>query len=547
MRRSSGYCALLAILIAAAFWFIVAGSAAGQPPSAQSLPPVAGDRSWSDGRLSVASDCPLSDTVNSPEIPGSKPGIDRGKLENGKEDEQNENGKEKEEKKEAGEKQEEQKKLLPEGWNFRGQATLIPQFDPGFSAKYSGPNSLNPSGDRQGTITADLYTGVPLWHGAEFHTDLLMWQGFGLGGTFGLEAFPNLDAFKAGTVAPRFMFAHLFVRQTFGLGGEQEDVPDGPLTLTGKQDVSRLTITVGRLSATDIFDKNSYAHDPHTQFLNWALNTNASWDYGQDTIGFTTGIAFELNQPDWALRYGWLQMPGLLNGFTSDDRIFMWPADVTTTDGEFWKSWAMMTELERSWRIQDHPGAIRLQAWIDQAHFANFAVATALLRANPPPPDAPQGAGSTIPAAAFAYRYKYGLGVNWEQEITKNVGMFSRFGWNDGHNVAWTFTDVNWTVSLGLSVKGAAWHRPGDTVGLAGVLCGASSQQQAFLKAGGTGITDGDGNLSYDCEKAVEAYYDFAIGKSCHLAVDYQFFADPAFNRDRGPVNVFGARLHWEF
>ncbi len=38
----------------------------------------------------------------------------------------------------------------------------------------------------------------------------------------------------------------------------------------------------------------------------------------------------------------------------------------------------------------------------------------------------------------------------------------------------------------------------------------------------------------------------FAIGKGCHLAFDYQFFADPAFNSDRGPVNVFGVRLHWE-
>jgi high affinity Mn2+ porin len=505
MPRSSGYRALPAILIAASFWFIVAGAAASQQ------------------------------------------GIDRGIPENGKEDEQKKNAKEEEEKKENGEKEEEQKKLLPEGWNFHAQTTLIPQFDPGFSAKYSGPNSLNPSRDRQATITADLYTGAPLWNGAEFHADLLMWQGFGLSGTFGLEAFPDGDAFKAGTVTPRFMFAHFFVRQTLGLGGEQEDVPDGPLTLLGKQDVSRLTITVGRLSATDIFDKNTYAHDTHTQFFNWAMNTNLAWDYGQDTIGFTTGIAFELNQSDWALRFGWFQMPGMMNGFTADDRIFMWPANVTTTDGEFWKSWGMITESERRWRINDHPGAIRLQAWIDQANFASFNVATALLLASPPPHDAPQGAGSTIPAAAFGYRYKYGFGMNCEQEIMKNIGMFSRLGWNDGHNAAWTYTDANWTVSLGLSVKGAGWRRPGDTFGFSGVLSGASSQQQAFLKAGGTGILDGDGNLSYDCEKAVEAYYDFAIGKTCHLAVDYQFFADPAFNRDRGPVNVFGVRLHWEY
>ena len=99
-----------------------------------------------------------------------------------------------------------------------------------------------------------------------------MWQGFGLSQTYGIEAFPNGDAYKAGTMTPEFMFARLFVRQTFGLGGEQEDVPDGQLTLAGKQDISRLTFTVGRFTPTDIFDNNTYAHDPHTQFMNWAMS-----------------------------------------------------------------------------------------------------------------------------------------------------------------------------------------------------------------------------------------------------------------------------------
>jgi high affinity Mn2+ porin len=153
----------------------------------------------------------------------------------------------------------------------------------------------------------------------------------------------------------------------------------------------------------------------------------------------------------------------------------------------------------------------------------------------------------TVPAAAFGFHTKYGFGVNWEQEIAKNVGTFGRLGWQDGHIAAAVFTDADWTVQLGLSVKGAAWRRPGDTFGFLGNLVGASSQQQALLKAGGTGILNGDGNLTYACEKSLETYYDFAVGKNFHLAFDYQFFADPAFNRDRGPVNVFAARLHWEY
>jgi high affinity Mn2+ porin len=510
----------------------------------------------------LLSTCPALAQTDNIAVEGDSNKVDDKKDENGRDKEKN--GKDKEpdkndkanrngddKKDEDGkdkDKEEDKCKLLPEGWNFHAQTTIIPNLQPGFGAKYSGPNSLGPGKDRRASISADAYLGAPLWHGAEFHADFLMWQGFGLSNSFGLEAFPDADAYKAGTVDPRFMLSHFFVRQTFGLGGEQEDVPDGPYTLPGKRDVSRLTLTVGRLNMAELFDNNTYNHDPHTQFMSWA-NTMLTWDYPADTIGFTTGIAFELNQPDWAVRYGWFQLPSLPNGFTSDDRIFMWPVEPgeKTSTGEFWKQWGMMLELERRWRIEDHPGAIRPQAWLDQGRLAPFGVATRLLLASPPPPNTPAGVEITIPAAAFGFHYKYGFGLNWEQEIAKNVGLFGRLGWQDGHIAAATFTDADWTVQLGLSVKGAAWRRPGDTFGILGNLVGASSQQQAFLKAGGTGILNGDGNLSYDSEKSIETYYDIAIGKNLHLAFGYQFFADLAFNRDRGPVSVFAGRLHWDY
>lgn len=443
---------------------------------------------------------------------------------------------------------EDNKKLLPKGWNFHAQTTITPNFQPGFGALYSGPNSLGTAPDRQGMVTADLYFGAPLWHGAELHLDVLMWQGFGLSNSFGLENFPNADAYKAGTQDPRFMLSHIFARQTFGLGGEQEDVPDGPFTLPGKRDVSRLTVTAGRMNMAELFDFNTYNHDPHTQFMSWS-STMLTWDYPADTIGFTTGIAFDLNQPDWAVRYGWFQLPSHPNGFTSDDRIFLWPVEPgeQTSNGEFWKQWGMMLELERRWRIEDHPGAVRLQAWTDYGRFASYNSATRLLILNPPPPNTPAGAEITVPQAAFGFHAKYGFGVNWEQETYKKIGLFGRAGWQDGQTAAASFNDANWTAQLGVSIKGDAWRRPGDNFGFMGNLVGASSQQQAFLKAGGTGILNGDGNLTYACEKSIETYYDLAITKGFHLALDYQLFGDLAFNRDRGPVSVFAGRVHWEY
>jgi hypothetical protein len=95
--------------------------------------------------------------------------------------------------------------------------------------------------------------------------------------------------------------------------------------------------------------------------------------------------------------------------------------------------------------------------------------------------------------------------------IGQNVGIFSRLGWNDGQQDAWTFTDIDYTASLGLSVRGKAWHRPHDTFGLGGVLSGAARANQRFLEAGGEDILDGDGKLNYGWEKALEAYYDLDV------------------------------------
>ena len=430
-------------------------------------------------------------------------------------------------------------------WNFHVQNTVIVQGDPAFPARYSGPNSLNRAGEVQETVTLNFFSGVRLWRGAEAHMDFLIWQGFGLSQTFGIEAFPNGDAYKAGTRIPNYTFARLFIRQTIGLGGEQENVPDGQLTLADKRDISRLTFTLGRLSPTDICDNNTFAHDPHTQFFNWAMMGNLTWDYGENTVGYTTGLAVELNQPKWSLRYGFFQMPRDKNGFTGDDRVLTWPRQGAY--GPFFQSWAMMTEFERRYNVNTHPGALRFLSWLDQANFASYKVATIILRANPPDPGVGQGAGITIPSDARAYRLKYGFGLNGEQEVTSNIGIFSRLGWTPGQLETWTYADADWSASLGVSVKGQAWHRRGDTFGLACIVSGASRANQKFLEAGGTDILNGDGNLNYSPEKVLETYYDFKLWKTVHASLDYQFDMNPAFNSDRGPVSIFGARLHKEF
>jgi high affinity Mn2+ porin len=411
-----------------------------------------------------------------------------------------------------------------QAWNWHLQNTVIVQGDPGFPAAYSGPNSLSSGGEVRETISLDLYAGARLWRGAEAYVDGLLWQGFGLSQTRGIEGFPNGEAFRLGTHTPNVTFARLFLRQSFGFGGEQEKVEDDQLHLAGKQDVSRFTLTVGKFSAKDIFDNNAYANDSRTQFMNWALMANEAWDYPADSLGYMTGLAAELYQPKWALRYGFFQMPRTSNGMAQD--------------AHYLEAWGMVAEFERRYSIQNHPGAVRVLAFLNRANMGNYAKATAAATISGTPADI---------EATRAYRYKYGFGLNVEQELIKNLGAFMRLGWSDGQNEAWTFADVDRTIAGGLSLKGGYWSRANDTVGLAGVLNAIASEHQDFFAAGGTGILGGDGALNYGFEKILETYYDLQVWKTIHATLDYQFIVNPAYNRDRGPVSVIGGRLHWEF
>jgi high affinity Mn2+ porin len=204
-------------------------------------------------------------------------------------------------------------------------------------------------------------------------------------------------------------------------------------------------------------------------------------------------------------------------------------------DQHYLDAWAMVTELEWRFNISGHPGAVRALGYLNQAHMGSYQAAL----------DNPMRPANI--EATREYRHKFGFGLNFEQELIANVGIFARLGWSDGRNEAWAFADVDRAASAGLSLKGAFWHRPNDTVGIGYAVNAISDVHQRFLAAGGTGILAGDGALSYALENALETYYDAQLWRSLHGALDYQFVANPAFNRDRGPVSFFSARVHWEF
>lgn len=409
-----------------------------------------------------------------------------------------------------------------ERWSFHVQGTEVVQGQPGFHSPYQGTNSLRPDDNFKQSSSFDLFIGVRLWPGGEFYVNPEYYQGFGLSNTHGIAAFPNAESYKVGQKIGDVFNAHMFLRQTFGFGGDQEELASDQLQLAERVDISRLTFVIGRLSVGDQFDTNAYAHSSRTQFLNWVLVDNGAFDYAADSVGVIEGATVELNRKTWALRYGIFDVPRVSNGFAKD--------------GHFLKAWQQMLEVEKRYSIADHPGKVRLLGWLEDAHMGSY-------RQTLDDPTLMEDITKTR-----RYRFQYGFGLDAEQEISKDLGAFLRVSWRDGEEEVWQFTDIDRSLSAGLQLRGTSWNRSSDTVGIAGIVDGISSAHRDFLAAGGLGPLIGDGKLPhYAVEGIVEIYYNAEVIKNVYLGVDYQFVANPGYNSDRGPVNIFSSRFHFQF
>jgi high affinity Mn2+ porin len=417
---------------------------------------------------------------------------------------------------------------LPESnaWNVHAQITFLPTAYPSFRSPYAGTNSFSGTGQAQETWTTTAFLGVRLWQGGEFYFNPELAQGFGLNRTLGLAGFSNGEAQKAGADYFKFRPQRYYLKQTFGLGGEQEDVADAANQLPGKRDIDRVTLIVGRFAVGDFFDGNSYAKDPRADFMNWTMWSSAAYDFPADLPGFTRGAVVEFNRKDWAVRAGLFEVP---NSPNSDVLVF----------GA--KNFGAVAELEERFAIADQPGKLRLGAFANRGNTANYNNVLAIENANP---------ALDINALTGSLRtdnFKYGLYANLEQQIARDIGLFARVSWNDGQNEILSFTDIDRSISGGLSIKGSYWGRPADTIGIGGAINGLSSAHRDFLAAGGLGILIGDGRLNYSNERILETYYALAVNKSFTFTADYQLIANPAYNADRGPVSVFSGRIHGEF
>lgn len=412
----------------------------------------------------------------------------------------------------------------PNSWNVHGQFTYVEQGYPAFRSPYEGANSLSGGSQVQNTTSETAFVGYRPWDGTEIYVNPELMQGFGLNNTLGVAGFPNGEAQKSDFPMPRLNVARIFLRQTFGLGGEQEAIEDGQNQFGGKQDISRITVTAGKFAVTDIFDVNAFAGDPRTTFLNWNIYGGGSYDWTMDKISYTWGAAAELNQKYWAFRAGYFLVPIVSNVNSFDTNI---PAH-----GEY------ISELEFRYLLFSQPGKLRLMGWANIANAGSYSDSLAMPATTPNYPDI---------TLTRQVRTNYGFVANLEQAITNDLGVFSRATWSPGLVEIIGWTDCDESLSFGTVLKGNAWGRPDDKIGVAGVVEGLSPEARAYFAAGGLGILIGDGQLNYRPEQILEAYYAYSLNKWATLTLDYQLIVNPAYNADRGPVSIFSGRLHAEF
>jgi hypothetical protein len=413
----------------------------------------------------------------------------------------------------------------PPDVDVHGQATYVWQRKSAFDAPYSGEHSLRPERERSYSFTGTIALGFRPWRDGELYLDPEVAQGVPLSGLTGLGGFTNGEIARTSGPSLKLYRARAFLRQTWNGGGGSERVDAEMNQLAGFAQKRRVVLTVGNLSVTDLFDDNAYSHDPRTQFLDWSLMTHGAFDFAADARGYTWGAALEWYRDDWTLRAGRFAQPRQPNQMELDPKIFRHYGD--------------QLELEHRHELGGRPGAVRLLAFRNRARMASYADAL----------DAATAAGGTpdLNAVRGGEKTKTGYGVNLEQAVSSDVGAFLRASRADGRTETYAFTEIDRSLSGGVLVKGAAWKRAGDAVGLGAVRNYLSDSHRDYLAAGGLGFFLGDGQLNYRPEQIVEAFYRVALTKALAVSVDLQRIENPGYNADRGPVRVASLRAHAEF
>jgi hypothetical protein len=412
-----------------------------------------------------------------------------------------------------------------------GQANIIFQGNLPFHSPYEGAHSFLSGTEYKTSLLGTLYTALRPTHSIRYNTDLILdlesSGGRGLSQALGLAGFTNLDVVRNPTLSTLPYMARYGIHQVIGLTQETAGQEPGFFGVAPSVPVRRVELRIGKMTLPDFFDVNNPGSDSHLQFMNWTVDNNGAWDYAADTRGYTVGGMAEYDDRKWSLRYGLFAMPTVANGIDMDWAF----SRAHAQNGEF--------ELRHSF-VAQRKGAQRVLFFANRAHMGTYREAVnAFLAGTDTKPN--------ILLHEHFSALKYGFGYNTEQELTENLRVFGRFGWNEGQHESYVYTEVDQTAEAGGDYAGNRWHRPSDKIGLAMVSNAIKRDHQNYLRLGGLGFLLGDGKLNYSRETIVESYYNWHAWRGLFYAVDVQHINNPGYNRDRGPVWVGSVRAHVDF
>jgi high affinity Mn2+ porin len=408
-----------------------------------------------------------------------------------------------------------------------GQANIISQWHPAFHSPYQGPNSLTPEAQDATSRVLTLFTGLRLSNTSEVLCDIQEAGGHGISEALGLGGITNLDVVRNTSLSKSPYVARLMWHQIIPLSSEWEASSRTPLSLFSSLPERRLEFRFGKFSMVDFFDLNDYGSDTNFQFMNWTVDNNGAYDYAADTRGFTFGAMIEYDDHWGTVRFAEALMPKVANGINLD-------ADMARAGAE-----NIEFEFHRK-TIRGQTGVLRLLSYVNHANMGVYqqAINNFLAGLTPKPEITDHPLQTTI---------KYGFGINFEQPLNDWLGVFGRWGWNEGQHESYAYTEVDQTDQIGAAFKGTLWHRKWDRAGVVFVSNGISHDHAEYLALGGDGFLLGDGRLNYGRENIIETYYTLHAWRGIYPAFGLQHINNPGYNRDRGPVLVPTLRLHVEF
>ena len=426
----------------------------------------------------------------------------------------------------------------PDSWRFfiAGQANIIFQSNAPFHSPYEGTNSFLGQGAYKTSLLGTLFLGAQLRRDPRTETDAIFnlesSGGRGLSEALGLAGFTNLDVVRNPNLGPVPYMARAQLHQTIGFTDKLIESPRTPFSLATQVPERRLEFIVGKMSLPDYFDINSIGSDSHLQFMNWTVDNNGAWDYAADTRGYTYAAVAEYDDKVWSARYAVALMPTVANGID-----LVW--NLRQASGQNME-FELRKPLVGNLLPADRKGVVRILSYVNHAHMGLYRVANqAYLSGEDPTPE--------ITKHETYGAVKYGFTFNAEQELTNNMRVFGRFGWNEGQHESFAYTEVDQTMEFGGDYSGSAWSRPYDKLGLTFVSNAIKADHQAYLKLGGLGFLLGDGKLNYAREDILESYYNVHAWRGVYYALDLQFIDHPGYNKDRGPVLVESVRMHVDF